>query len=635
MKFIPKHLLIAATAACFASAVNAPSSHAGQWLDAMFGRQQPAYPVGTPVPVNGQVPMNGQVAAYSPGAYGQGAYVPPAYANLRAPQVAGYGNYVSPPTYNAPLLAPGFPQTVAGQLPTAAYDTQWARTPVTYYRPVTAFDPRYGTTVTSLQPCTSYQYQAQRQPVIAPRPLLGDYGLQANRWPSITGPGYNPTGLANTAQYSPAVAPIQNIPNGGMPMGYPSGALAPTGVGVASGMPASTMPLTTMQYNPAVTNQPYVAQPYVAQPYASQQSAYYNGQNYNGQVIGNPAYSSSVSTLPYNAAVNQPIGSGVMPTAAWMPSTAACPNGLCPQQANSQSYSNQLTPPSFPGATVTPVGPPTYSATPNPSYPTNGLSQPVNPVSGYSSGPGYHPGTAPYNSPYTPAGVAPVLPPAGVGPVSPNRQIMPPGTNTLDPEATRQPTLSGVSQASSPPLSNPATGSPALKPTESPFKSQNDSIVAAGRESIQDATAQSRSTDSFAKPRDTVATDAGDARPSTLAPEIPDTLPPRVNYGMKPLSAPDDFDTKPRWNPTLLDPDDRTAMERADLMTPGNTKLAGRIRTLEDREFAVSAVAIESTHSGPNNIQLVSGIEAKRLETVAKTQADDQIIRFRPVATLK
>jgi len=161
-------------------------------------------------------------------------------------------------------------------------------------------------------------------------------------------------------------------------------------------------------------------------------------------------------------------------------------------------------------------------------------------------------------------------------------------------------------------------------------------MAAAKSEStVKDATTQRKSSETLTKPRDTVMADAGAARPSTVAPEIPDTLPPRVNYGMKPLSAPDDFDTEPRWDPTLLDPDDRTAMERAGQLTPENTKLAGRIRTSEDREFAVSAVAFESTQAGRNSIHLVSGVEANRPETVTQRRAADQTIRFRPVATLK
>ena len=166
MPLITSRLVVVAIAGLIVSTATPQASQAApQWLDSLFGRRPPAYPVGAPVPVNGQV------AAYSPGGYPSSGYVPPSYSGLVGNQAA-------------PAFAPGIPQTVAGYLPTAAYDTQWARTPVTFYRPVTAFDPRYGTTVTSLQPCTSYQYQAQRQPVIAPRPLLGDYGMQANRWPS-------------------------------------------------------------------------------------------------------------------------------------------------------------------------------------------------------------------------------------------------------------------------------------------------------------------------------------------------------------------------------------------------------------------------------------------------------------------
>ena len=63
MKLIPKNLIVAAIVASFATTVTTQTSHAGQWLDSLFGRQTPAYPVGQPVP------LNGQIAAYSPGAY--------------------------------------------------------------------------------------------------------------------------------------------------------------------------------------------------------------------------------------------------------------------------------------------------------------------------------------------------------------------------------------------------------------------------------------------------------------------------------------------------------------------------------------------------------------------------------------
>ncbi len=563
MKLITRGLLVVATAACFAS--TAQPIQAAQWLDSIFGRRQPAYPVGAPVPVNGQM------AAYSPGTYPSLGYVPPSYANLNGSQSLGYGNYATPPTNNSPLLAPGIPQTVAGYLPTAAYDTQWARTPVTYYRPVTAFDPRYGTTVTSLQPCTSYQYQAQRQPVIAPRPLLGEYGLQANRWPAITGPGYNPTGLANTAMYPPVAQPYQNIPIGGMPMvGQPSNVAPMGGSGIASGMPASTLPITTMPYSSAfgAYSPPNVAQPYLGQ------TSFYNGQNYNGQVVANPVYSSSL-----------PIGSGVVPTAAWMPSAIACPNGMCPQPTNA------LNTPYVPGATsVTPVGPPTYSATPNPSAPV-------------------------YANPYANTNPYGALPTSGQG-VQTN-QVMPPITNpntnpysnpNLDPESMRRPSLGGSS------ASNNVQTLPMVaidRGSNSPQKDPPNAIPnSAG----------------LLKPRDTLALGDTAPEPSPLTPnmingaqDIPKTLTPRENYGMKPLNAPDDFDSKPRWTPTLLDPDDRTVMERS-----------GRIRLQEQGDSAVSAVALESSQSNRNTIQFVSGVETKKTEPT-----ENSAIRFRAVTPLK
>ncbi len=583
MKLIIRRLLVVATAACFAS--TAQTSQAAQWLDSTFGRRQPAYPVGAPVPINGQ-PVNGQIAAYSPGTYPSLGYVPPSYTNLNGNQSLGYGNYISPPNNNSPLLAPGIPQTVAGYLPTAAYDTQWARTPVTYYRPVTAFDPRYGTTVTSLQPCTSYQYQAQRQPVLAPRPLLGEYGWQANRWPSITGPGYNPTGLTNSAMYAPVAQPYQNIPTGGMPMvGLPSNTAPMGGGGVASGMPASTLPITTMPYSSGfgANSRPNVSQPYLGQ------TSFYNGQNYHGQVVANPVYSSSL-----------PIGSGVVPTAAWMPSASACVNGVCPQPTNA------FTTPYVPGAaSVTPVGPPSYSATPNPSF-----GQSANPTAGF----------APANvNPYANTNPYGAQPASGQG-LQPN-QVMPPITNpytnpntnpyanpNVDPESMRRPSLGGSS------ASNNVQTLPMV-------------AIDRGSNSTQKEAPKAISNlNGLLKPRDAVAMGDEVPEPSSIAPnmtngmqDIPKTLTPRENYGMQPLSAPDDFDSKPKWTPTLLDPDDRTVMERSS-----------RIRLQEHRDSAVSAVALESTKSNRNTIQLVSGVETKKSEP-----SENGVIRFRAVTTLK
>jgi hypothetical protein len=624
MKLIPKNLIIAAIAASFATTVTTQTSHAGQWLDSLFGRRQPAYPVGQPVP------LNGQVLAYSPGAYPSSGYIPPSYANLRSPQTLGFGSYATPPANNAPLFAPGFPQTVAAQLPTAAYDTQWARTPVTYYRPVTAFDPRYGTTVTSLQPCTSYQYQALRQPVIAPRPMLGEYGLQANRWPSITGPGYNPTGLANAAMTQP-IPQVQSIPYAGMPFSNQPNTFAPTGgSGVSSGMPASTLPVTTMPYNPAFANavnvapqyagpayagQAYAGQAYAGQAYAGQayagQQASNNGLNFNGQVISNPAYATSYSGAPNMGWPTAAIGSGVVPTAAWMPSSNNCVNGQC------YSAAGQLAPPNIPGAvSVSPVGPPAYSATPNPSNGSGGFVQPTNSNTGFgsTSGPGY---SNPYGAP-----------------VMPNSQVLPPGASYNDPEAERRPNMGGQNVYSP----------PATKSIESPFIVQNIPMVAIDRESSkksQETLPNSPNRDESSKTSDAIASNdrpSNETMPTvpslfgkTL--EIPQTLPPRANYGMKPLSAPDDFDSKPRWNPTLLDPEDRTVMERGGRLSPIRTNANTRIRLVEDGNTTVSAVAMDSKKPNRSAIQLVSGVETVKPESTGGSESES--IRFRPVTSLK
>ena len=129
--------------------------------------------------------------------------------------------------------------------------------------------------------------------------------------------------------------------------------------------------------------------------------------------------------------------------------------------------------------------------------------------------------------------------------------------------------------------------------------------------------------------------------PSAMAPnmlndsqEIPQTLAPRGNAGMQPLSAPDDFDSKPRWSPTLLDPQDRTAMEQARRPVPNRSKVNreadSRIRLQEDGNSTILAVAIETKKSNRGSIQLVSGVESKKSESEGSG-----VIRFRPVTTLK
>lgn len=536
--------------AIVASMVTTSAAQAGTWLDSALGiNRNPAYPAGAPVPVS---------AGYTP--YGQYAAGYNGY-----PVTAGYSSYYGayPSTANAPLLPPGIPQTVVGQLPTAAYDTQWARTPVTYYRPVTTFDPRYGTNVTSLQPCASYQYQAQRVPVIAPRPLLGDYGYQANRWPGVNAPGYNPMGLTNTAYmplypqyqansfaqpYNPIpVPPVQRIPTAGLPMAnaYSSGS--------SSGMPTSSMPLTTMNYG----NYSYGG-------YAPNASA----------VVPSAAWiPSNTTAAPY---VSTPYASSYNPN---------CPNGNCGVVTAGGVGAATMQPPVIPGAaSVTPIGPPTISATPNPNLSTgmnpyspnsgvpvtglpntgtlgNGVYPPSSSTGGLVPGsvqnvPGSYPGVYPPN--YNPA--------TGVVPGN--------GTPLADPESTRSPSVGQTNAPSSVPGSSiPASTAPGS--IANPFNDPAGTSTAfnlkrlpmtpidrkpdTDKAYVQQPVGGSQLRDSLNVANSSSVTNSA-ARPesrSTLP--IPSTLPSSSSVGVQPLLPPDNIDSAPRWNPTLLEPHDKTA----------------------------------------------------------------------------
>ena len=491
MMLSAKRLFMVSVAASSAIAT-AENSQAGQWLDSILGLNQPVYPVGSPV-----------LVAQNPAL--------PYAAN----QTLGYGNYQTnqPPTYNAPLAAPGFPQTVAGTLPTAAYDTQWGRVPVTYYRPVTAFDPRYGTTVTSLQPCTSYQYQAQRPPVIAPRPISGEYGAQANKWPGITGPGYNPTGLAVASGYLPT---YQTIPNSGVPMA-PMNPMAPVvSSGSATGMPASTFPTRTF-------SSPYVPNPYATNQYAASMPSA------GIPITSAPATNWAAGPITAGPITAGPIGTGVVPSAAWMPVSpnGYCANGTCVQPASAapigfttapstlsgNTSAPGIAPPNIPGATVTPVGPPSFSSTPTASGNIYGGANPslVNPNLA------------------NPALTSPALTNPSLGVPASNGQILPPNKPSVTTEVQRLPMV--------------AIDKEGTNPTSS---------------SLNDKLSQFRSAPEIP---------SGNSTPNQMmnAASIPSTLPDEPFSGVQPLSAPADFDSKPKWNPSLLDPDDRTVWEQKNL----------------------------------------------------------------------
>lgn len=285
-------------------------------------KPQTPYPVGSPYPVAYPNP------APQPGSYAAGrptipvVPITPTYGSTQS----YYGNYGMLPPASGNALPNGFPQSVASAMPTAAYDTQWQRTPVTYYRPVTQFDPNYGTTVTSLQPCTSYQYQAQRVPMVAPTPVGGAYAQASNQWPAINQPGYYPTGVANAYAMNPV--PLAN-PNTPLP---DSIVAPPTYPQVQYLPPNGTVPASAM----------------------SPGSATFQANTNPG--LSSAVYYGSPTTNPTaNPAVN-------------------CPNGICPSNTyTANAPITNLAPPNVPGASsIVPMGPVTYlpgSSNPNPVLP--------------------------------------------------------------------------------------------------------------------------------------------------------------------------------------------------------------------------------------------------------------------------
>ena len=306
-------------------------------------KPQAPYAVGSPYPVANPAQPGSYAAqpnsyAAQPNSYAAGrpmipvVPITPSYGST----ASYYGNYGMLPPSSGNVLPNGLPQSVASALPTAAYDTQWQRTPVTYYRPVTQFDPNYGTTVTSLQPCTSYQYQAQRVPMVAPTPIGGAYAQASNQWPAINQPGYYPTGAANTYAMSPmpiATVPLPN-PNAALP-----GSVAPAPV------------YPQVQYLPS-----------------------------NG-------------TIPASGATP---AMAISPSPATNPSPATFQANTNPGPSNAVYYGSataNLAPPNIPGASsIVPMGPVTYlpgSSNPNQTLgvpqanaAASGLTNPVLPPSG-------------------------------------------------------------------------------------------------------------------------------------------------------------------------------------------------------------------------------------------------------------
>lgn len=152
----------------------------------------PAYPVGQPYPVAGPAYAPQPSAPFYPGS----AVPPTAPANTTA--------MAAPPPVSATTSIPwtGLPQTQMSLMPTAGYASQWNRAEVTYYRPVTTVNPATGQPITQLIPCTSYELQNQRVPVVTMKPGAAPATYPSpDRWPSLTAPSYGAATPVPTQNY--------------------------------------------------------------------------------------------------------------------------------------------------------------------------------------------------------------------------------------------------------------------------------------------------------------------------------------------------------------------------------------------------------------------------------------------------
>lgn len=207
--------------ACLGSCVwisGGEAKAAGPFLDWLLGRPPAPVPVGAPQYIGGvpagtpgyMIPNQQTLPpGYQPQQVPASGYNPaPSYSSSGVPVVANYGTPVT-----------GIPQTQVAHLPNVGYASQWNRAAVTNYRPVTSLDPATGTTVTRMMPCTSYELQSQRIPVLSMRPAAGNYYPQASRWPSLTSPSYGPTPVPSSVPVNPAQPYSTNyVPNYGAPL---------------------------------------------------------------------------------------------------------------------------------------------------------------------------------------------------------------------------------------------------------------------------------------------------------------------------------------------------------------------------------------------------------------------------------
>jgi hypothetical protein len=331
-----------------------PSGASAQWCGPWgCGKTAaPAYPVGQPYPVAGP--------AYAPQPsppFYPGSTVPPT-APANATAMAG------PPPVSATTSIPwtGLPQTQMSLMPTAGYASQWNRAEVTYYRPVTTVNPATGQPITQLIPCTSYELQNQRVPVVTMKPGAAPATYPStDRWPSLTAPTYGAATPVPTQNYQTVPAngatavtgqqvnygtytPYQvnnaispQAPSAGSMFSFPSP--LPSASGVPAGWSGSSttaaMPVTPSSV-PATSGAIYYGAPTPAALPSWPQAAIAPAvqpmmtQLPNGEVASAPGFQSSVYAAPM---IPAPVVSAVGGTLPYAPGTIAA--GVSPAAPSS------------------------------------------------------------------------------------------------------------------------------------------------------------------------------------------------------------------------------------------------------------------------------------------------------------
>lgn len=362
-------------------------------------------PPSLPMPSSGS-PMQGGVVLPPGSVAAPSTVMPP--GNVMPPSTTGWGYpsstcatgqcgapMTAPPTAGAWPPAAAVPQPSAPQATSVGrrslfgnYNSVNNRTPVTYYRPVVSIDPVTNQTFTSLQPCTSYEMQLQRQYRLLGRPSIHGSGLPpAVAMPQARG------GVVPGVAYRPVVpgtAVVAGIPSQTSYYGAAAGQ-------IPQRLPYAGTALTSSPGLPTAVPTPWGSpvSGAIAPPAMLPPSPVYlpvgSGQMPGGVVPASGFYQSpTASHIPAQAMG----GYGGSAAGPWgMAAPAAVPQPVL----GGQSYPAPLSP--AVSASAVPV-----AGYPPPVYPGNS-----SPLSGYAADPYAIPSSAP---PVGSAGSPSVWPPA-------------------------------------------------------------------------------------------------------------------------------------------------------------------------------------------------------------------------------